>query len=254
MNGDYDRRIARAETLIQKHPESAELLGFYRGLAELQRTAFKGLQAGGKTEMRLLLAYFPAFLEWIARSGPEPLSAFANRNLRDEKELERLLRCYWDREPGMDLAQSSPASFFARALLQPYAEFLASRGTPDIQTISNTCPFCSAPPVVGVLRPEGEGAKRSLICSLCATEWQYRRVLCPKCGEEQKDALPVYLAADLDYIRVDACDSCKTYIKSVDLTKNALAVPIVDELASVSLTLWAEEHGYAKLETNILGM
>jgi formate dehydrogenase maturation protein FdhE len=28
----------------------------------------------------------------------------------------------------------------------------------------------------------------------------------------------------------------------------------VDEIATVSLNLWAEEHGYTKLQLNLLGM
>jgi FdhE protein len=40
----------------------------------------------------------------------------------------------------------------------------------------------------------------------------------------------------------------------VDLTKDGFAVPEVDEIATVSLNLWAEEHGYMKIETNLLGM
>jgi formate dehydrogenase maturation protein FdhE len=38
------------------------------------------------------------------------------------------------------------------------------------------------------------------------------------------------------------------------LTRNGLAVPVVDELATVPLNIWAEEHGYAKLQPNLLGM
>jgi formate dehydrogenase maturation protein FdhE len=33
-----------------------------------------------------------------------------------------------------------------------------------------------------------------------------------------------------------------------------LAVPVVDELASVPLDIWAEEQGYTKLQPNLLGM
>ena len=54
--------------------------------------------------------------------------------------------------------------------------------------------------------------------------------------------------------KLEACDHCRTYIKSIDLTKNGLAVPVVDELASVPLDIWAEEHGYTKLQPNLLGM
>jgi formate dehydrogenase maturation protein FdhE len=28
----------------------------------------------------------------------------------------------------------------------------------------------------------------------------------------------------------------------------------VDEIATVALNIWAEEHGYSKLEPNLLGM
>ena len=63
-----------------------------------------------------------------------------------------------------------------------------------------------------------------------------------------------YTAAELPYIRVECCDTCQTYVKCIDLTKNGLAEPLVDELASVPLNLWAQEHGYAKLHPNLLGM
>jgi FdhE protein len=55
-------------------------------------------------------------------------------------------------------------------------------------------------------------------------------------------------------VRLECCDACRTYIKSVDLTKNGLADPLVDELASVPLDLWAREHGYDKLRPNLLGL
>jgi len=105
-----------------------------------------------------------------------------------------------------------------------------------------------------VLRPEGDGAKRFLICSLCATEWPFRRILCPSCSEENVEKLAVYTTNEFNHVRVEACDACHSYIKTLDLTKNGLAVPVVDELATIPLNLWAQEHGYTKLRTNILGI
>jgi FdhE protein len=119
------------------------------------------------------------------------------------------------------------------------------------------CPLCSGRPQVGVLRQQGDGAKRSLICSLCATEWDYRRIVCPACGEESVDKLPVYIsegAKGFYHIRVEACDTCRRYIKTIDLTKNGRAVPVVDELAAIPLSLWAAENGYTKVSTNLLGL
>ncbi len=108
--------------------------------------------------------------------------------------------------------------------------------------------------MLAVLHGEGEGAKRWLLCAVCSTEWPFRRVLCWNCGEENKDKLPIYTAAEFDAVRVEACDTCHVYLKSLDLTKDGHAVPIVDEIAAVALDIWAEEHEYAKLETNLLGM
>ena len=51
-----------------------------------------------------------------------------------------------------------------------------------------------------------------------------------------------------------ACDACHCYIKTVDLTKDGHAVPVVDELATIPLNLWATEHGYLKLQSNFLGI
>jgi FdhE protein len=100
----------------------------------------------------------------------------------------------------------------------------------------------------------GDGGARSMVCSFCLAEWNFRRIICPGCGEEDNRKLPVFTASDFDYVRVECCDTCKTYIKGVDLTKNGRAEPVVDELASAPLDLWAREHGYAKLQSNLLGM
>jgi formate dehydrogenase maturation protein FdhE len=40
----------------------------------------------------------------------------------------------------------------------------------------------------------------------------------------------------------------------VDLTINGLAVPLVDEIAAAALDLWAVEHGYQKIELNLMGL
>jgi FdhE protein len=247
MSVDYDRRIERAVELAATLPESSEVLEFYAALARFQKSVFESLRGGGDTNMRVLNPLFPSLLKLLAESGTEQLKAFAARTDHGPEELVERYRAG-------DRSASAEDQLFARVLLQPYAEYLASRGSPDLQSTTPVCPFCGARPVAGVLRGEGDGAKRSLICSLCATEWLFRRVVCPNCGEEDKDKLPVYIADQTNYVRVDACDTCRSYFKSVDLTRNGHAVPIVDELATVALDIWASEHGYSKAEPNLLGM
>jgi FdhE protein len=254
MTPTYDQRIARADELAATSPGARELLNCYRQLAVFQKSVFEELRSKAVTDLGILTCHFSSLIDLVERTGPPAVAEFGVRNLRSVEAQESLLLACWEGEDAGDGIERDTARFLARVLLEPYAEHLAARGKIEPDSAGATCPFCSARPVVGVLRTEGEGGKRSLICSLCATEWPYRRIVCPGCGEEQKDQLPVYIAADFDYVRVEACDTCKTYLKSVDLTRNGRAVPVVDELATVALDIWAEEHGYTKLELNVLGM
>jgi FdhE protein len=246
----HDARIARAVQLAAGHLAAAPLLNFYAELARFQKPIFAGLQSKSQTDLRALLCYFPPLLKLISRQGTELLANFAAENLQSADAHLAILRAMWEGGQVLDPA----ARFYARVLLQPYAEYLASRAGIHPTSAGPTCPFCNARPVAGVLRAEGHGAQRWLVCSLCSTEWQYRRVVCPGCGQENKDKLPIYTGAEFPAARVDACDTCQTYLKSIDLTKDGHAIPIVDEIATVALNVWAEDHDYSKLEANLLGM
>jgi FdhE protein len=104
-----------------------------------------------------------------------------------------------------------------------------------------------------VLRIEGDGGKRMLLCAQCSQEWDFRRILCASCGEEDEKKLPVYVAEQFPHIRMDCCDTCKHFLRTIDLTKDGNAVPLVDDIAAVQLSLWAEEQGYRRIQGNLLG-
>ena len=93
-----------------------------------------------------------------------------------------------------------------------------------------------------------------LLCSLCATEWRFKRVRCPACGEESFEKLPYHKTADFPHVRVEVCETCRKYIKGVDLTIHGLAVPTVDDVATLPLDVWAVEQGYDKIEMNLVGI
>jgi FdhE protein len=154
------------------------------------------------------------------------------------------------------------------SVLQPFAEGVALDWTADDAAQSNPsapsafsvasvssvdrCPLCGHQPIVASLREHGHGSRRSLVCGLCLREFRAHRITCLSCGQGDFNALPVYRADDLPGVRVDACEACRTYIKTVDLTQSARAIPVVDDLASLPLDLWAREQGYRKLRPNLL--
>jgi formate dehydrogenase accessory protein FdhE len=220
-------------------------------------------------DLFLLLPRFPLFLALIQQIAPAPLAqAAAQLAQKGTPGWQHAMEDFWHADPEsvasmndagqLQASDRREATYSDRLLawifLQPYAEFLADHrevaiadGTPL------TCPVCGSRPIVGVLRREGDGAKRSLICMLCAHEWVFRRIYCPACGEEREPQMAFYSAPEIAHVRVDVCDTCHTYLKSIDLTKTGLAVPIVDELATIPLDVWAREHGYEKLQINLLG-
>jgi FdhE protein len=273
----WDRRIQRANELAAAHPFAAEGLRFYERIAGFQKSLYADLLAGsikerspqtpgslrGELDLPVLLPAFAPFLSLVQDVAPPPLAqSAAALSAAGGARWEEVLETFW-RAGTLNTAPLAEAdSLIAWTFLQPYAESLADRaaqleGGAEVHGTPPLCPRCSGPPHVGVLRPLGDGAKRSLICSLCATEWDYRRIVCPACGEESVDKLPVYVpegAEALSYVRVEACDTCRHYIKTIDLTKNGRAVPVVDELAAIPLSLWAGENGYSKVSSNLLGL
>ena len=279
----WDRRIRRANELASTYPFSAEGLRYYARLATFQKSVYGEIQKAladsptvsserplrDELDFFLLLPKFPGFLSVIQQAAPAPLAqAAASLAHKGPAGWQHALEDFWYRDPDLspgtndtDLvpaADRRAASDAERALawifLQPYAEYLADhRETAVVDGAPSTCPLCGCKPIVAVLRSEGDGAKKSLICMLCAHEWAFRRIYCPACGEEREPQMAYYSAPEIAHVRVDVCDTCHTYLKSVDLTKTGLAVPVVDELATIPLDLWAREHGYEKLQINLVG-
>jgi len=210
----WDRRIQRALELEERYPNAAEMLRFYREIAVFQRAPCPTL---------------PALLDLVGRVGTPVL-----------------------REAAAHLSQDHALyGFFHRVLQQPGMERQAAQGGVNTSVVQPDCPFCFEKPLLAVLRPEGDGGRRTLLCGRCFTEWEFRRLLCPNCGEEDRDKLPVYTAPEFPHIRVEACDACRHYLKAVDLTRDGNAVPEVDEIAALPLDLWAVAQGYRKLTPNL---
>ena len=266
---NYPARIKRAELLSARHPFAAKILDFYAHVARFQKDFYEQLpKHWGKqpiappdgdlrTELNLpvVLNSFGAFLSLIESNAPGPLAARARQlRMQGETRCAQLLTEYWK----AGLLESSSVDqldeFLARAFFQPYGEFIVAAMLPPVLPMTVCrCPRCNALPLLGVLRPEGDGGKRFLQCAFCSQEWEFRRILCAHCGEEKESQLPVYVAEAFPHIRVECCDTCKRYLRTIDLTRDGNAIPMVDDLAAIPLRLWADENGYERIQDNLLG-
>ncbi|MCK9426642.1 MAG: formate dehydrogenase accessory protein FdhE [Ignavibacteriaceae bacterium] len=122
------------------------------------------------------------------------------------------------------------------------------------------CPFCGTYPRMAKF--EKEVGKRKLWCPLCSTEWVYGRAKCPFCENDNQQLLRFFSVEDNSPYRVDACDECKGYIKTVDERKKSIYCtpktgikPYVEEITIFEIedikTFYldniAQNEGYKKL-------
>lgn len=243
----FEQRIRRAEVLEKEWPFAAELLRFYRKVWGFQKEVFARLHPTGDREEIPPAVFMEKLRELAAREGPPPLARIAAEPL----DLRDLLARYTAGEPLDDPL----LEFFPRVFVQAAA---TSGNAPPAEDgpASRDCPACAGWPQVSVLREDksAETVRRSLVCSRCSHEWSFARIVCPGCDEDKPEKLPRYTAQEIPWMRVEACDTCRKYLKSVDLTVNWDAEPVVDELASTPLDIIAHEHGYVKIGPNLAGI
>jgi len=185
-------------------------------------------------------------------SGPEGLSedARARRSEPPSTARQRLL-VYWSGD------RPTTEDYLSRAILRPYAEFLRSFAVPpDRIHARGRCPFCGGAPWVSARREgsSSEGARRTLACALCGLEWLFERIVCPSCFEQDPHKLPLFRDERHPTVRIEACEVCRRYVKSLDLSDDARPIPEVDDLATIAIDLWAAEQGFTRIEPGLAGI
>lgn len=149
----------------------------------------------------------------------------------------------------------------SRAVFELYAQRL--NGKIDREGwLKGTCPVCGNFPAMEKLRRE-EG-KRILWCGLCGTQWHYKRIMCPFCGNEDHNTLRYFFtkgdsSSDEAPFRVDVCDKCMQYIKTIDerkMPENKVPDFSQENVNTLYLDILAQKDGYQSptyLKTQISG-
>jgi FdhE protein len=104
------------------------------------------------------------------------------------------------------------------------------------------CPICGSAPILSIL--EGEGA-RSLICSFCWHSWSVKRVYCPFCDSSDSKGLHYFFSEEEPNLRVDLCDQCHKYLKTLDTRQaDRLIYPPLEQVSTLHLDIKAREEGF----------
>jgi FdhE protein len=108
------------------------------------------------------------------------------------------------------------------------------------------CPVCGSEPVMAEL--VGRERKRFLICSCCGYEWRFKRIQCPFCENEERRKFKYFFGdQDRRAYRIETCQKCKKYIKTVDTEElDGAFFPAVEDLGTLYLDVLAKKEGYER--------
>jgi FdhE protein len=137
--------------------------------------------------------------------------------------------------------------FFIHSSLNPSIEKGVEKLSQEIGTetwMKGSCPVCGSLPYLSLLKEET--GKRFLLCSHCGYQWRIDRIICPFCNNRDQESLQNFYAEEEKTHRIDLCDQCHQYIKTIDLrTLGETDFPLED-LATLHLDITASKKGYKR--------
>jgi FdhE protein len=114
------------------------------------------------------------------------------------------------------------------------------------------CPICGSMPQISLLKDEGQ---RFCLCSLCGFEWPSERLKCPFCENRDHNKLHYFYAEGYEARRVDLCDNCHQYIKTVDARKLDYEPDLaIEDIATIHLDILASEKGFKRPAPGLWGI
>jgi FdhE protein len=275
-------RRDRTAQLRDRHAFAREILDFYGALLGVQEQAF---DAAGTARPRVsdLVAYvaamvMPSIGDVTIAAGPVKLREAVASRLDGTDPRELVAAWIGGEEQGM------VDRYLARAAVTPVLEALGSEAAGSCIGVHDKrhCPACGGPPQLSYFAIASEdlaAGGRFLLCARCQTSWGYARMTCPSCGEDSSARLPIFseegttsgergnvvkglqgklgdngaTEAVFPHVRIQACESCRSYLLNIDLASDPAAVPEVDELSALPLDLYARERGFSKITPNLMG-
>ena len=197
--------------------------------------------------------YFACLLKGFGEVNPGRRQSLEKilqaKNFALDAFLQRLLRNQLS-EPAMEEEfgpEGSLLLYFLVETVKPVFERMAERwraALKDLSWVQGFCPFCGGLPGMGGIRSEG---RRFLHCPLCATEWEYPRIRCPYCPNEDQQQMTYFQVEGEPENRVDVCLACRNYVKTIDAREMEGALDFeVEDYLTLHLDHLAQQEGYSR--------
>jgi len=107
------------------------------------------------------------------------------------------------------------------------------------------CPVCANRPEMAYMA-KGLGT-RYLVCGLCGFQWPSHPIKCVYCNNIEQGTLRHLFTEDKNPYRLNVCDICKGYLRTVDLNKWLYPrefLPRVESLVMLYLDMLADREGF----------
>ena len=113
-----------------------------------------------------------------------------------------------------------------------------------------SCPVCGCLPYM--LELSGIEGRRLAHCPFCRHTYRVRRIACTCCNSDGAGGLKVMTDEKEPGYRVETCDNCNTYIKTIDFRKlDRETFAPLNDLESLPLDILAADHGYSRMAPSI---
>jgi FdhE protein len=199
----------------------------------------------------------------LAKSGESEVEKFLMM-LSDNSEMlhDILLKgVLEDSTPLKELAEKTGIGydtiiFISIQSLTPFIEKYAEKLREYIDSnvwLKGSCPVCGGEPLMG--RLEEETGKRHLQCYLCRTNWEFARLECPFCDNNDQKKLHYFFDEEHKHRRVELCDQCKGYLKVIDIREVGDRFSlVVENLATLPLDVVAKREGFTRDTNRLFGL
>jgi len=212
---------------------------------------------GKKYDLTLPRQYFHSLLSIAEKRIPEVAKTITEIVQSPEFDWEKMILASFDRSSEEDSVSKDfedqeeehldLIDLFAEESLRPELEYVAEKYKDIVSKSEWTegyCPICGKEPKIGEIRKDEDG-KRYLFCNQCGFKWYFNRIKCPFCGNDEQSSLAYFEVEGDERYRVDVCNKCRRYIKTVELPQSGEEPNMdVEDIATLHLDMIASDEGY----------
>jgi len=278
-----DRLRERIQQIKKKRPGYGKILDFYQSVKEAQEQANASLKIASiqlKEEWKKLLSQegfsliqkedfpldiessvqlFETLCQFGRKTNPHmaaqikkikeaihdkriDLKKLLTGGSREQRIEERVKELGLDKDVFLFLIQTS-----IRPSVEAGVEQLRRELDPETW-LKGYCPLCGSLPTLSLLKEEA--GKRYLLCSYCGYQWRMDRISCPFCKNKDQESLHYFFGEGEETHRIDLCDKCHQYIKTIDTRDLQESDPVLEDLATPHLDILASQKGYKRPAPN----